>query len=438
MACPPTFSVVLVAADRSIVEPNEFLRQTAAAAASLPGADAIINLCEDRRNFLMVFAAALTCRRTVLLPPSRTQAAVAELRARYPGSEIVDDSFEAAAGEPGLPSWEKAGGDFIAAIGHTSGSTGTPAAHAKSFRCIATSTALNAELLRAELARRGKSGRPWIVATVPPQHMYGLETSVLLPLLAGFGVHSAKPLLPADVAAALGEVPAPRILVSTPVHLRTLVESDIAFPEVSLVVSATAPLDCALANRIEARLGSLLVEFFGSTETCVIATRRPAHEEGWRPYPGVELAVVAGGTRVRAPWFAADQLLHDVMEIRPDRSFTVVGRGTDVIEVAGKRASLNDLARQLLSIGGVEDAVVFQPPVAASGTAGRCAALVIAPGLSGREIARQMRLRVDAVLVPRPIVVVPALPRNEVGKLPRERLIEALATASASRPRRGT
>ncbi len=438
MPCPPTFSVGLVAADRSIVGPSEFRRQTAAAAASLPGADAIINLCEDRRNFLLVFAAALLCRRAVLLPPSRTPAAVAELRARYPGSEIVDDTFEAAAGGPTLPSWKEAEDDFIAAVGHTSGSTGMPAAHAKSFCCLAASTALNANFLGAELKRRGMDGRPWIVATVPPQHMYGLETSVLLPLLAGFGVHSAKPLLPADVAEALAEVPAPRILVSTPVHLRTLVESDTAYPEVALVVSATAPLDRALASRIEARLGALLVEFFGSTETCVIATRRTAREEGWRPYPGVELAVVAGGTRVRAPWFAADQLLHDVMEIRHDRSFTVVGRGTDVIEVAGKRASLTDLARQLLSIGGVEDAVVFQPPIAASGTAGRCAALVVAPGLSGREIARQMRLRVDAVLVPRPIVVVNALPRNEVGKLPKERLLEVLATASASRPRRGT
>ena len=34
---------------------------------------------------------------------------------------------------------------------------------------------------------------------------------------------------------------------------------------------------------------------------------------------------------------------------------------------------------------------------------------------------------IDAVFVPRPLRIVPALPRNELGKLPRERLIELLA-----------
>jgi acyl-coenzyme A synthetase/AMP-(fatty) acid ligase len=80
---------------------------------------------------------------------------------------------------------------------------------------------------------------------------------------------------------------------------------------------------------------------------------------------------------------------------------------------------------------------VFQPPVAEGGGVGRCAALVVAPGKTPRELARAMRERVDAAFVPRPIVVVSELPRNEVGKLPRERLLEALAT-SASRPRRET
>lgn len=323
-------------------------------------------------------------------------------------------------------------------IGHTSGSTGKPGVHAKMWGSLKATTTLNAATLRAAVTGNRADRQPWILATVPPQHMYGLETSVLLPLLAGFGIHCGRPLLSADVAAALAEIPAPRILVSTPVHLRTLVESSAVYPEIAAIASATAPLDRELAVRIEERLAAPLVEFFGSTETCVIAKRRTAREDGWQPYPGVELAAAAGGTRVRAPWLAADQLLHDVVDLREDGSFTIVGRGTDVVEVAGKRASLADLTRRLLSIEGVEDAIVFQPPAADSGTAGRCAALVVAPGLSGREIGRRMRAQVDPVFVPRPIVIVAALPRNDVGKLPRERLLESLATASVSRPRRGT
>ena len=130
------------------------------------------------------------------------------------------------------------------------------------------------------------------------------------------------------------------------------------------------------------------------------------------------------GTTVSAPWFFRDQLLHDLIELQADGSFTIVGRGSDVIEVAGKRASLADLTRRLLSLDGVVDAVVFQPPSRDAGTARRCAALVVAPSLTPREITRRLRGIVDAAFVPRPLVLVPELPRNEVGKLPREKLLE--------------
>jgi len=429
--------VWLAGARIGLVEPCAFRQQVLAAAASFSAADVIVNLCNDRHLFLRMFAAAMARRCTVLLPPSRAETAIAELRAHYPGCRVVDDAFIVADVHPPFAA-DSGDEDFVAAIGHTSGSTGLPAAHEKTLRALRTTTALNAHALRAELARQKSGDRPWIVATVPPQHMYGLETSVLLPLLEGFGVHCGRPLLPADVAMALSEVPAPRVLVSTPVHLRALVDSPTRYPEVSIVVSATAPLPPELATRIEQRLGAALIEFFGSTETCVIATRSTALTDRWRPYPGVRLVPGSDGTTVSAPWFVRDQFLHDLMELQADGSFTVVGRGSDVVEVAGKRASLADLTRRLLSLDGVVDAVVFQPPSRAAGTAGRCAALVVSPSLTSREISRRLRGLLDAAFVPRPLILVPELPRNELGKLPREKLLEILATYSASRPRRGT
>ena len=119
----------------------------------------------------------------------------------------------------------------------------------------------------------------WILATVPLQHTYGMEFSVLLPLIAGMAVHAARPLFPADIARALAELPTPRVLVSTPVHLRALVESPQEFPQAALIISATAPLDRALAQAVEAKLGGRLLEIFGSTETCAFASRRTAQDE---------------------------------------------------------------------------------------------------------------------------------------------------------------
>lgn len=417
--------------DGVFVSTSAFLESSARLAASLASTGQIVNLCEDRYRFLVAFAAAIMRGRTTLLPSSHAASVIAETVAAFPGCHVLDDAQVTghASTSPGLP--PDAPPDFIAAIGHTSGSTGRPASHAKSWSGLCATTALNAATIRAAIGDDSRARQPWIVATVPPQHMYGLETSVLLPILAGFGIHGGRPLLPADIAAALEEVPAPRVLVSTPIHLRSIVDSGAAFPEIAVVVSATAPLQRELAQRVEKFLGATLLEMFGSTETFVIATRRTAHESGWRAYPGISLEPVKGGTIVRAPWLARDQLLQDVIEVRADQSFAIVGRHGDLVEVAGKRASLSDLTRRLMSLPGVQDAIVFQPP-GESGGVRRCAALVVAPGLSSREVLRSFRPEVDAAFLPRPLVVVPELPRNQMGKLSMERMIALLREARCS------
>jgi acyl-coenzyme A synthetase/AMP-(fatty) acid ligase len=287
------------------------------------------------------------------------------------------------------------------------------------------SSARNAEAIRRALGI-DDSTVPAIVATVPPQHMYGMELSILLPLIGGMAVHAGRPLFPADIALALGELPAPRVLVSTPLHLRTLVESSQPFPETALIVSATAPLDRELAAAVEARLGGQLLEMFGSTETCVIASRRTAQGDAWRAYEGVELQPREDGTLVTAPWFVEPILLQDIVELRGDGEFVVRGRSSDMIEVAGKRASLTDLTQRLLAVEGVRDAVLFQPQPDSVATIRRLAALVVAPGCSAKQIRERLAASVDPAFLPRPLKIVDELPRNELGKMPKERLIGML------------
>jgi acyl-coenzyme A synthetase/AMP-(fatty) acid ligase len=256
--------------------------------------------------------------------------------------------------------------------------------------------------------------------------MYGMELSILLPLSGDMAVHAGRPLFPADIASALAELPRPRVLVSTPVHLRAIVESPQEFPEVDAIVSATAPLDQSLAAAVVTKLKGEMVEMFGSTETCVFASRRTAREEAWRLYDGVRLEPQPEGTLVHAPWFIEPILLQDMVELRGDSHFVVRGRSSDMIEVAGKRASLSDLTRRLLAIDGVKEAVVFQPDTDAVGTIRRVAALVVAPNLTAREVLDQLAAGVDSAFLPRPLLIVEQLPRNELGKLPRENLLRVL------------
>ncbi len=411
----------------------QFCTHVQAIAQRLPPAGAMLNLCEDRYRFLAAYVAALSAGHVVLLPPARAEQVVAEVGNSHAGSyRWQDDDVVAALAAP-QPSQLRVNTQIpagqTAMVGFTSGSSGQPKSYPKLWSSMHGSTARNAAAIRQALAiadERQAGTIPAIVATVPPQHMYGMELSILLPLIGGMAVHAGRPLFPADVASALGELPAPRVLVSTPLHLRALVESSQPFPETALIVSATAPLDRELAAAVEARLRGQLLEMFGSTETCVVACRRTATGDAWRAYDGVEMHPRADGTLVTAPWFVEPILLQDLVELRADGQFIVHGRSNDMIEVAGKRASLADLTQRLLAVEGVRDAVLFQPQPDSVATIRRLAALVVAPGCTALQIRERLAAGVDAAFLPRPLRIVESLPRNELGKLPREQLLAML------------
>lgn len=416
------------------VRQAEFLGHVAAVAAQLPHAKAAVNLCEDRYQFLVAFAAVAAAGQTNLLPPSRARQAVDEVMDAHPGCYAISDRVLDAAPPHlwQLPAIEtlhapeevtvpQLPGDQIVAIGYTSGSTGTPKPNPKTWQSFCASTRLNAALLREQVSGTALS----LVATVPPQHMYGMEMSVLLPLLAEVGIDAAKPLMPADIAAALAVLPLPRLLVTTPVHLRALVQSSVDLPELAGIVCATAPLCRELATAAERRFRTGVIEVFGSTETCVIAYRRSAREANWQHYDGVSLRPQPDGTLVTADWFGAPAILQDIVELLPQRRFRLRGRNSDLLEIAGKRASLADLNRRLLAIDGVVDGVIFQRDGDHCGVQ-RLAALVVAPDLSETAILDALRTAADPAFLPRPLRKVDRLPRNETGKLPRAALLAAL------------
>jgi acyl-coenzyme A synthetase/AMP-(fatty) acid ligase len=416
----------------------EFLREVLVLAEQLPKLHYAVNLCESRYRFLVAFCAVVVAGQTNLLPSSRAPQAIDEVMHGYAGSYAVSDRLLDPAPprlfvlpKPDAESDDVGGGQFsmpqiaaehIVAIGFTSGSTGAPKANRKSWASICASAERNRDALASA------ASAPNVLATVPAQHMYGLEMSVVLPLVSGAAIHAGHPLFPADVATALEQMPAPRVLVTTPFHLRALLEDRAALPEVAAIVTATAPLDTALAARAEQQYTTRVIEFFGSTETCVIGSRRTALDEAWSLYAGVELHPQPDGTQVAAPYFSEPTLLQDIVELRPNRQFVVRGRNGDLLEIAGKRASLSDLTRRLTSIRGVTDGVVFQLDTEPGDTSvRRLAALAVAPDLTEAEILTALRDAVDPVFLPRPLRRVEALPRNATGKLPRKALLAALA-----------
>jgi len=414
---------------------NDFLRDAARVAAQIPPATHLLNLCEQRETFLLAFAAALLARRVQLMPVARGEIALGEVRAAYPDNlSVTDDDLRrwraAADSNAALPELQPRADDLVL-VGFTSGSTGHSQPHAKRWRSLARNAALDAATIRRALGV-GDDVTASIVGTVPPHHMYGIEFTVLLPLFENMSIHAARPLFPADVADVLSQPQRPRVLVSTPLHLRALADSGVDFPEIDLIVSATAPLDPALARTVESRLRAPLLEMFGSTETGAFASRRTVRDQEWRLYGGVTLDTAPDSTRVSADWFERPQQLQDVVERRGAGGFVLLGRDADLVEIAGKRASLADITRRLCAVAGVEDAIAFQPEAAATGVASRVAALVVSRGASARQIADQLAASVDAAFVPRPLVLVDHIPRDPVGKISRALLLELARGRSAA------
>jgi acyl-coenzyme A synthetase/AMP-(fatty) acid ligase len=378
-----------------------------------------------------------------LLPPTRTPEVIGQLKRFAPDAFCLTDEAEcdielprvrfptlpaAAPGtqRPAALAVPRIDAGRRAAWVFTSGSTGTPVPHEKTFGRML-------ECMRVEATRLGLGDdRSYaVVATVPPQHMYGLEASVLLPLASGNALAAEHPFYPADICAALAAVPRPRILISTPIHLRALMASGLELPDTDLIVSATAPLATQLAGEVERRCRTRLLEIYGSTETGSIAVRQPTATAEWWLWPRVTLESRGEETWAEGGHIEQPTRLYDVIEVTGTDRFLLHGRVADLVNIAGKRSSLGYLNHQLNSIPGVLDGAFFHASAAADAEVARLGACVVAPGLDAAAIAAELRRRIDPVFLPRPLLLVASLPRTSTGKLPQE----ALRSLAAAQPK---
>jgi len=217
-------------------------------------------------------------------------------------------------------------------------------------------------------------------------------------------------------------VPQPRLLVTTPFHLSTLLAAGLDLPPVDLLLSATAPLSTTLAAEAEARTGAPLLEIYGSTESGQLASRRTTDGPVWTLLPGVRLETEDDRTIACGNHVEGRVALSDLIELLPEHRFLLHGRHADLINIAGKRTSLAYLNHQLGAVPGVIDGTFFLPDEAGPDGITRLTAFVVAPGLSARQVTVALRERIDAIFLPRPLVLVDELPRNSTGKLPRGEL----------------
>jgi acyl-coenzyme A synthetase/AMP-(fatty) acid ligase len=414
---------------------RQFLAEVRQLAARFPAGSHLLNMCSDRYRFSVGLAAAIVAGKVSLLPSTHTPEVVRQIKDFAPDVFCLTDDDRCAVDLPRLryPVMGASQADAFAipqidseqriAVVFTSGSTGIPQPHPKTWGALVGS--VQAEALRLGLLHTTPCT---LIGTVPPQHMYGFESTVLMAWLSGNALSHAQPFYPADICQALAAVSAPRVLVSSPLHLRALLDAGLALPEMSLVVSATAPLSAQLAQDIEARWNAPLMEIYGSTETGLIATRRPTQGTEWQLLPGVTLVVDGDGVRACGGHIETPTAMNDRIEPIADERFLLHGRIADLVNIAGKRHSLVGLDHLLNTLPGVVDGAFYMPDEVRLDHVTRLAACVVAPGMQASSLLAALRERIDPVFLPRPLLLVDALPRNSTGKLPRAALQELFQT----------
>ena len=295
---------------------------------------------------------------------------------------------------------------------------------------------------------------------IPISHSYGFS-NLLTPLIArGVPMVVSRDRTPRAVLADLARSNA-TVFPGMPVFYQAFCEMEYVpqLPKLRLCISAGASLTRAVAKKFREKFNLMIHSFYGASECGGICYDRETtnEEEGFvgQPIKGVDVemldpsapasqiqvhgAAVADGyfpepddEKLRDGIFVPDDLL-----ARDDSGFKIVGRISDVINVAGKKVNPAEVEAHLLRFTGVRQAVVFGRPAGARFRNEEVTACVVASSdVTESDLLRFCRTALSAWQVPKRIFVVDAIPTTERGKISRRDLARRFSMIGASSPLR--
>jgi len=281
---------------------------------------------------------------------------------------------------------------------------------------------------------------------IPISHSYGFS-NLLTPLISrGVPMVVSRDRTPRAILADLVRSNA-TVFPGMPVFYQAFCEMEHvpALPKLRLCISAGASLPRAVAEKFREKFNLSIRSFYGASECGGICYDRETtnEEEGFvgQPMKGVDVEMVdpgaqAGQVQVHSAAVADgyfpepdDEKLGDGTYVpddllaRDDLGFKIVGRISDVINVAGKKVNPAEVEAHLQRFTGVRQAVVFGRPAGAGLRNEEVAACVVAsPDVTESDLLRFCRTALSAWQVPKRIFVVDTIPMTERGKISRRDL----------------
>jgi len=312
---------------------SAFLSHVALTQRLLPKHQYSINICENRYHFLVVFAACMSLKQISLLPSSRADKDVESLRKIYEDSYLANDDLireicKKEVSQTKIDFNLQVESDQMVAIVFTSGTTGTPKPNTKTWGQLVE----NAKRIKKRFEFNAQQQHS-VVATVPPQHMFGFETTIVYPLISGIAIHAGRPFYPLDILKALSETPSPRMLVTTPLHLKTCLSKEEEWPDIDFVISATAKMPLKTATEAEKVLNTRVFEIYGCSEVGAIATRQMSVNTAWHLLPDFEIFSSNKATLIKAPGYKERIQIPDYLDAHDKYFFKLVSRNSDLINI---------------------------------------------------------------------------------------------------------
>ena len=284
---------------------------------------------------------------------------------------------------------------------------------------------------------------------IPISHSYGFS-NLLTPLIArGVPMVLSRDRMPRAVLVDLARTNA-TVFPGMPVFYQAFCEMENvpALPNLRLCISASAPLAVGAARQFRQKFNLPIHSFYGASECGGICYDGDAtnEEEGFvgQPMKGVDIEMVdpkasASQIRVRSAalgdgyfppsdeaklgdgFFVPDDLL-----TKTTSGLRIVGRTSDLINVAGKKVNPAEVEAHLLRFSGVHQAVAFgRASILRNEEVVAC--VVAASGVSEAELLEFCRRELTTWQVPKRVFIVDAIPVNERGKISRRELAQRFA-----------
>jgi long-chain acyl-CoA synthetase len=279
---------------------------------------------------------------------------------------------------------------------------------------------------------------------IPISHSYGFN-NLLTPLIVrGVPIVISRDRTPRAVLTDLAHTNA-TVFPGMPLFYQAFceIENVPALPNLRLCISAGAPLSGAAAKKFYEKFKQPIHSFYGTSECGGICYDRDGttFENGFvgEPMKGVDVELVDATTpssqiRVRSAavgdgYFPEPHeeklgggvfVPDDLLEPR-ESGFRIVGRISDVINVAGKKVNPAEVEAHLLRFTGVRQAVVFGRESALRNEE-VAACVVAAPDVSETDLLQFCRGALSTWQVPKRIFIVDTIPANDRGKISRRDL----------------